>query len=302
MSLPFCHLLKTVIWLSPWASSSPASVTLLVMKTFYKDARSSPCDCQSMETMDPKKLEFPQESMLGKERGEGWCQLGSVGRVVFWKVSHSPDRVSDHHAGETGAETTMNRTTRCPGQLSHVCLGILFKPKPHVGTLKIDLGVGHWTILFPSPMWTHRKHLFCSALLLACLISLLTKTSLFRLLRPGGDPSSSTLLRSSHTFHCWDPNLGLLLDTCFYLTSHQIQAQTLPVHLQNDCWVNQFLPQRHHCPKLRQHHLAPTSLGSSPVLCLLTPSYSDPLFHSKAIGRQSLFKFPHCSDFSSHSE
>lgn len=49
------------------------------MKIFYKDALWSPLGCQSMETMDPKKLEFPQEPMLGKERDEGWCQLGGGG-------------------------------------------------------------------------------------------------------------------------------------------------------------------------------------------------------------------------------
>lgn len=124
------------------------------------------------------------------------------------------------------------------GQLSYAYLGILFKPKPHVSTLQTDLGVGLWATV---PLTNVATQTTSFLLHTTCLIGLLTKTSLFRLPSPGSDPNNSTLLlRTSHTFHCWDPNPGLLPGTWFYLSSHQISAQILPVHLQDDCWVNHF--------------------------------------------------------------
>ena len=75
---------------------------------------------QITETVEPKKLEFPQESPAGKRKGLGvWCQPARG--LVSWKeISYCFDNLSDPLAGETGAEAV-----RMAGpHLSQDCLAV----------------------------------------------------------------------------------------------------------------------------------------------------------------------------------
>lgn len=68
---------------------------------------SFPFDYQVIDPMDPKKLEFSQESHAGRRKSPeaGASQKRNLSpRKLF---SHSSAKLSDHGAGETGAEIVM---------------------------------------------------------------------------------------------------------------------------------------------------------------------------------------------------
>ena len=75
---------------------------------------------QITETVEPKKLEFPQESPARKRKGLGvWCHPDR--ELVYWKeISYCFDNLSDPLAGETRAEAV-----RMPGpHLGQDCLAV----------------------------------------------------------------------------------------------------------------------------------------------------------------------------------
>lgn len=85
--------------------------------------------------MHPKKLQFP---VCKKENVEAWCK--PEGKLISTKeISHSSDLL-DHFAEETRVETMLGGTTPRQDRLVKHTLALLFKPKPHVKTLKMDLG------------------------------------------------------------------------------------------------------------------------------------------------------------------
>lgn len=76
------------------------------VKTFSRDTRVSLFDCHTIETVVPKKLEFPQEADARRILKPGTREWGG-GFVSQKEISHSCDNLSDHLAGETGAKTTV---------------------------------------------------------------------------------------------------------------------------------------------------------------------------------------------------
>lgn len=138
-------------------------------------------------------------------------------------------------------------------------------------------------------MWPHRKHLFCSALPLVCLISLGRRRAC------SGCPAQALTLTTQHFWEVVIPSAAEPRTLASSLTPVSISP-----HIRFKPKFSQSVfkmtaesvsfTQHHHCPQLSQHHLAPASLGGSLVLCLFTSSYSDPLFRSKATGGQSLFQ------------
>lgn len=78
---------------------------------------------QTIETMDPKKLDFLQESHTGKAKR---LKAGASQRwnFIFRKRFHTtPTKLSDRLAGQVGAWTMMEgRTTPGPGWLSYARL------------------------------------------------------------------------------------------------------------------------------------------------------------------------------------
>lgn len=63
-----------------------------------------PLAVRLFEMLVLRKLEFPQESPAGEEKG--WCQLEEE-FLCKEEVSYSSNNLSDHLAGETGAQTLM---------------------------------------------------------------------------------------------------------------------------------------------------------------------------------------------------
>lgn len=108
---------------------------------------------QTIETMDPKKLDFLQESHTGKAKRlkAGASQRGNF---IFRKRFHTtPTKLSDRLAGQMGAWTMMvGRTTPGPGWLSYARL-LPYLSLSLCQDCKMDL-VGGWfldgLVSFPS--------------------------------------------------------------------------------------------------------------------------------------------------------
>lgn len=84
----------------------PDPVTVLDrMRLFYRHLCHLPWPSyQTIERADPEKLEFPNNLMLLKEKADAWCQPEEE-LVSQEEMLHSSDNLSDHHVGQTRAET-----------------------------------------------------------------------------------------------------------------------------------------------------------------------------------------------------
>lgn len=86
------------------------------------------------QTVDPKELGFPQAPRIRRKKKASSQHVRQGELVSLEKISHRSDNLSDHLAGETGAQTGMDRTSLWPGLLSYTNpLLSLFKPEEPCG-------------------------------------------------------------------------------------------------------------------------------------------------------------------------